>query len=190
VSWYGAARPEFRSAVASLPFRFLPALPAGSRIHAIDFYLNQAGAPIGAVPRIPAPRWNGGYIAIHPFSGSAAKNWPLENYRALALRLSPLAPVKWTAGPVEPLEDAVRFDDLYELACWIAGARLFIGNDSGISHLAAAVGTPVVALFGPTDPAVWAPRGDRVRILRAEPLSALPAERVAAACEKLAAIIQ
>jgi ADP-heptose:LPS heptosyltransferase len=44
---------------------------------------------------------------------------------------------------------------------------VYIGNDSGISHLAAAAGAPVVALFGPTDPAVWAPRGPRVRILAA-----------------------
>ena len=40
-----------------------------------------------------------------------------------------------------------------------------IGNDSGMTHLAAAVGTPVIAVFGPTDPAVWGPRGKKVRIL-------------------------
>ena len=48
---------------------------------------------------------------------------------------------------------------------WPAGWRrrgLYIGNDSGITHLAAAVGTPVLALFGPTDPEVWAPRGPHV----------------------------
>ena len=56
-------------------------------------------------------------------------------------------------------------DNLYELACWLQTARLYIGNDSGITHLAAAVGVPVVAIFGPTDPAVWAPRGDRVRVV-------------------------
>ena len=60
--------------------------------------------------------------------------------------------------------DAVRIDDLYELACWLAGAGLYIGNDSGITHLAAAVGTPVLAFFGPTDPEVWAPRGPHVRM--------------------------
>ena len=74
-------------------------------------------------------------------------------------------PVRWCAGPEEELEGAVRIANLYELGCWLARARVYIGNDSGISHLAAAVGTPVVALFGPTDPAVWAPRGLRVRIL-------------------------
>ena len=76
-------------------------------------------------------------------------------------------PVRWCAGPEDPpLEGAVRIDDLYELACWLAGARLYAGNDSGITHLAAAAGAPVLALFGPTDPAVWAPRGANVRVYR------------------------
>jgi ADP-heptose:LPS heptosyltransferase len=76
-------------------------------------------------------------------------------------------PVRWCGGPDDPaLEGAVHLDDLYELAGWLARARLYIGNDSGITHLAAAVGTPVLALFGPTDPAVWGPRGRNVRIAK------------------------
>jgi ADP-heptose:LPS heptosyltransferase len=76
-------------------------------------------------------------------------------------------PVYWCYGPDDPPEDdAVRIADLYELACWLAKASLFVGNDSGITHLAAAVGTPVLALFGPTDPAVWAPRGRDVKVGR------------------------
>jgi ADP-heptose:LPS heptosyltransferase len=107
------------------------------------------------------------YAVIHPFSGSPRKNWPLEKFRALAGKLEPVMPVRWCAGEEDPpLPDAVRIDDLYELACWLAKARLYIGNDSGITHLAAAVGTPVLALFGPTDPDVWAPRGQHVRVGR------------------------
>ena len=74
--------------------------------------------------------------------------------------------MEWCAGPEEELADAVRFENLYDLACWLSSARLYIGNDSGITHLAAASGAPVLALFGPTDPAIWAPRGD-VRVLHA-----------------------
>ena len=74
-------------------------------------------------------------------------------------------PVRWCAGPDDPPLDAgIHIDNLYQLGLWLAKARLYIGNDSGISHLAAAAGTPVLALFGPTDPAVWAPRGPNVRI--------------------------
>lgn len=143
-SWYGTNRAEFRDAVAHLPFSFFPPFPI----------------PFGGEPRIPvpeAPRER--FAVIHPFSGSAKKNWPLENYRELARRLK--IPVQWTAGPEEKLDGAMRFDDLYELGCWISKAAVFIGNDSGISHLAAAVGTPVVAIFLTTDPAVWAPRSSR-----------------------------
>src|SRR5580700_8255853 len=87
----------------------------------------------------------------------------MERFREVAASLG--VPVEWTAGPEEQLDQAVRFDDLYELACWLAGARAYIGNDSGIAHLAAAVGTPVVAIFLTTDPRIWSPRGNRVAVL-------------------------
>jgi heptosyltransferase-3 len=154
VSWYGANRPEFRESMAGFPFRLLPALPAGGAgIHAADFFLLQAGGTPPAIPRLDCRREPGGYAVIHPFSGSARKNWPLECFRDVAGRL-PLR-VCWCAGPEEHLDGAVRFDNVYELACWLANAAVYIGNDSGVTHLAAASGAPVVALFGPTDPASW-----------------------------------
>jgi len=174
VSWYGTNRPEFRDTVAALglPCTFLEALPAdGTGLHATDFYLEQV-RPIAkcysdGIPRIECAVEPGDYAVIHPFSGSARKNWPLERFRALAGKLERVMPVKWCAGEEDPLlPGAFRIDDLYELACWLARARLYIGNDSGITHLAAAVGTPVLALFGPTDPEVWAPRGQHVRVGR------------------------
>jgi heptosyltransferase III len=167
VSWYGANRPEFRGHASSLglPFQFFDALPdPSSKTHAADFFLKQVGGIVPAMPRIDCgPIQRGDYAVIHPFSGSPRKNWPLERFRELAARLP--MPVRWCAGPDETLEDARHFDNLYDLACWLAGARLYIGNDSGITHLAAAVGTPVIAIFGPTDPAIWAPRGERVIVM-------------------------
>lgn len=175
VSWYGAGREEFRQQVAALPFRFFPALPAGEcATHAVDFYLRQVGAPEGAVPSLPVQRRDEGYAVIHPFSGSARKNWPLSRFRAVAERLS--MPVSWCAGPEEALDGATRFADLGDLMQWLGGARVFLGNDSGIAHVAAACGVPVVAVFGPTDPRVWAPRGAKVRIAQWD----WPLERVAA----------
>ena len=169
VSWYGANRPEFRehAQALGLPFRFLPALPPAAGMHAADFFLHQAGGEGTAVPRIECvPDERRDVIVIHPFSGSARKNWPLEKYRELAQQLP--RPVEWCAGPEEALEGAVRFSNLWDLARWLAGARMYIGNDSGITHLAAAVGTPVLAIFISTDPAVWAPRGPHVRIVDGE----------------------
>jgi hypothetical protein len=172
VSWYGANRPEFRDAVRALPFRFFPALPhAGSSVHATDFYLDQvrslvACPPASALPRVPCRAVRENFAVVHPFSGSRRKNWPLHKFRAVAAHLERLMSVRWCAGEEDPqIPHSVRIPDLYDLACWLAKARLYVGNDSGITHLAAAVGTPTVALFGPTDPAIWAPRGPHVRVV-------------------------
>jgi len=170
VSWYGTNRPDFRDAVRSLPFRFFPALPPDSAgMHATDFYLTQLDQPLGAIPRIHCPAYRENFAAIHPFSGSARKNWPLKKFCEVAGQIEARIPVRWCSGVDDPpLPNAMRIDDLWELASWLASARVYLGNDSGITHLAAAVGTPTLAIFGPTDPAVWAPRGRHVRVLRAK----------------------
>ena len=137
-SWSGPAGPEFREAVAHLPFTFFPA-------HSLPKITPRILVP-------PSPRQD--FAIIHPYSSSPKKNWPLENFKAVASQLNK---VEWCEPGL--------IDDLYELACWISTARLYIGNDSGISHLAAAVGTPVIAIFVSTDPRLWAPRGAQVTVL-------------------------
>lgn len=125
-------------------------------------------------------------VYLHPGSGGECKRWPAGGFRQLAghLRERGLRPVV-ILGPVEVergeqafwLEAPVALrisPPLEALAAELARARLFIGNDSGVSHLAAAVGCPTLALFGPTDPAVWAPRGPRVHVLRGGRLDADP----------------
>lgn len=167
-SWYGAGRDDFRAAVAHLPFRFFRALPDG-HCHAVDFYAAQVGAPPGLIPRLPVERHRAGFVAIHPFSSAPRKNWPVEKFVQTAQVLENEGfDVRFTAGPEEPLDGAFRFDDLGALAQWLAQAAVYIGNDSGITHLAAACGVPVVALFGPTDSRVWAPRGSTVCALSLE----------------------
>ena len=169
VSWYGANRDDFRELVHSLglPFTFFPALPAGC--HAVDFYLTQART-LGAcesdgIPLIACPAKRENFTVIQPFASNSMKRWPLEKFRRLAAGLERRMPVHWCRGPEDPpLDGAVTMESLWDLACWLARASLYIGNDSGITHLAAAVGTPTLALFGPTDPKVWAPRGEHVRI--------------------------
>jgi heptosyltransferase-3 len=168
ISWYGAKNTDFRTAMAragiSVVFhRALP--PEDSRLHAIDYFAGQTGAPAGLSPRISIPTAElRDTVMIHPFSGSARKNWMLENYRELAGRL-PLT-VEWVAGPEERLAEAMRFHDLGALARRLAGVRLYIGNDSGITHLAAAVGVKTLAIFSTSDPAKWAPRGEKVAVLQ------------------------
>ncbi|MFO7775327.1 MAG: glycosyltransferase family 9 protein [Candidatus Hydrogenedentota bacterium] len=117
-----------------------------------------------------------GDVIIHPGSGSARKNWPFERFQAVAEALQEQGlSVAWCAGPAEleqgmdPPGRPLQEDSLVTLARRLAGARLYLGNDSGVTHLAAASGCPTVALFGPTNPAVWAPRGSNVHVIQAAP---------------------
>lgn len=188
VSWYGANRPEFRDAVARLgvPCKFHPALPPTNYPgHAVDFFLAQVGAPLGRAPHINVhhvgPRRD--TVVIHPFSGSPKKTWPASNFKALASQLN--GPVEWTAGPEEEWSGATRFTNLAELAGWIANARLYIGNDSGVAHLAAAAGARTLVLFGPTSPRTWAPRGPDVTVLAADPIHRLTVATVLATANRL-----
>lgn len=188
VSWYGAAREEFGTALqfVGVPFRLLRALPPeGSGCHAVDFYLRQAGFDATGtgiiVPRLPLAREHGtfrgtprdGFIAIHPFSGSRRKNWDLASFQAAAARLTELTglPCEWCAGPEEELPEARRFDGLDEVAQWLTEATLYLGNDSGISHLAAACGVPSIVIFRASDASIWSPRGPEVAVLERPVLS-------------------
>ncbi len=90
-------------------------------------------------------------IIVHASSGSARKNWP--HFEALQSRLGTRA---------RALPENLS---LIELSRYLRGCRAFIGNDSGITHLAAYLGCPTVALFGPTDPRMWGPIGRRSRVL-------------------------
>jgi len=116
----------------------------------------------------------GRFAAIHPGSGGRAKRWPVERFAALAQGLA--VPTVWLLGPAEE-GDAEAHDvgrrlgvvaqglPLATLAGLLASCSAYVGNDSGVTHLAAAVGAPTVALFGPTEPAVWAPLGAHVKAL-------------------------
>ena len=136
----------------------------------------------------------GNFVLILPGSGSKAKNWPAENFVSLATILTPRIRPLVILGPaesgLEPLFDAAGIPvisrlELAEVAALARLSRGFIGNDSGVSHLAAAAGTPGVVIFGPTDPQRWRPLGPAT-VIRREPLSALtPAEAALA----IAAII-
>jgi hypothetical protein len=117
--------------------------------------------------RLPA-----GFLAIHPGSGSPRKNWPVARFSELVARVSPGRRSLLVAGPADPpvdLPGAVVARDLplRVLGGLLARAGAYVGNDSGVSHLAAAFGARTTALFGPTNPDVWAPVGTHVRIVRA-----------------------
>ncbi len=154
-----------------------PGLPPADWIrHASAYYLDCLGEPEGPDVKLSFAQADTKHdVVIHPGSGSGTKNWPLEKYVALAQDLeSSGREVTWCLGPAELEREQEAFsripnsaprivtDSLVDLAAHLAAARNYIGNDSGITHLAAAVGCPTIALFGPTNPKVWAPRRCRV----------------------------
>ncbi|MDP1590776.1 MAG: glycosyltransferase family 9 protein [Prosthecobacter sp.] len=134
-------------------------------------------------------------IAIHPGSGSEKKNWPLEHWLRLADEFSDHE-VIFITGEAEEAR-GVKIErhanwhalPLSELSTRLATCTAFLGHDSGISHLAAACGVPSLLLFGPTDPAIWAPPQPWVEILREESgdLAHLDFERVKSAATQVVA---
>ncbi|HLX63052.1 MAG TPA: glycosyltransferase family 9 protein [Planctomycetota bacterium] len=170
-----AERPRYRIPVDIVrPNTFQSApkwlAPSPAELHAARLFLESTGATAQ------------GFFALHPGSGGRRKCWPADRFAQLTARISretnltPLvlfgpaddvtrseferampADVKWHALAHRPLR---------ELFALLHSCRFYIGNDSGISHLAARA-TRTLAIFGPTDPEVWAPLGEQVRIIRA-----------------------
>lgn len=169
---------------AFLPVVLVSPFPARS-IHIAAHYCQtvQTGFPIA----IPAdlsdffpPRTDAGYYAlIHPGSGSPEKNYQPQLYRetAATLRKSGFAKVGFLLGPAERErggaavfagEWLIQPENIKDLATVLDGAALLVGNDSGVSHLAGALGVPTIALYKNTDPGTWGVIGKKVAHLRAE----------------------
>ena len=131
------------------------------------------------------------FVALHPGSGSSQKNWPLDRWAKLAARLQrPLLVVTGEAEQNLPRwPENLHVVHAHNWPLPVLGAALtkcacFIGHDSGVSHLATASAAQCVLLFGPTDPAVWAPPGAQV-IKRGETLDAISVDEVLAAIATL-----
>jgi heptosyltransferase III len=129
------------------------------------FYL---GVPPTEIPRArlfakPQPSIRP-YAVLHPIASASDKTWPSSNFLAVAEHLDKrlsLEPV-FIAGPGESLDAFAQYRTfagapLEEIKSLLSGASLFVGNDSGPAHMAAAFGLPVVVLFGSSDPDIWRP---------------------------------
>jgi len=138
------------------------ASPFPSSGHAATHLLRTVNLPAPDLPDL----WDvsSHRILLHPGSGSPSKVWP--HFRELALTL-PEATI--LLGPCETRLDVpnacLENLSLAEVAEELRHCRRFIGNDSGITHVAAYWGTPTAALFGATDPNMWGPVGRRVKVL-------------------------
>jgi ADP-heptose:LPS heptosyltransferase len=165
-------------AVAALQARALAAL--GVKYVPTPFQLEVGLSQDEKLPELPG---SGPWLAVGPGSGHPLKNWPLAHYYEVSRTLAWDYGLKvvWLAGPAEEAmlpylaglaaaqgQVLLANRPLARVARVLSRCRLYLGNDSGLTHLAAAVGAPgVLALFGPSDPRVWAPLGPQVRVLAA-----------------------
>jgi len=156
---------------------------------------------IDPVPRLTAPPPIRAVkrLAIHPGSGSRHKNWPVSHWAALLAELMPIfdeillisgeADTE-IAEAIRPLIPVTKLclcvnRSLWDLVTELSHATLFIGHDSGVTHLAAATGVATVALFGPTDPTIWTPNGDQVIVIKS-PDRTMPGLSLEAVLETMA----
>ncbi len=183
-----ASRAKFRAGFShhSYSFVYSSKIPRAQEIFGEERPVHTAEHMASAmfwlgVPHSPIPRAKlsagtppeGSYAVIHPFASRRDKTWPAERFLAVAayLRDAGLEPT-FLAGPAD---DAAAFKKfrvaenapLPEIKSLMAGAQLFVGNDSGPAHIAAAFGIPVVVLFGSSNPVTWAPWRTEARVLTA-----------------------
>jgi heptosyltransferase-3 len=150
---------------------------------------------------VPSAGPSPGRLAIHPGSGSPKKNWPVTHWAQLLAKLLPsFDDVLLVAGEadteiaqaISPLIPAEKLRlcvtrSLSDLVAELSQATLFVGHDSGVSHVAAATGIRTIALFGPTDPIIWSPNGHHVTVIQSpdRTMAGLGAETVLEALRPL-----
>ncbi len=202
-----ASRAPYRAAFAHFrgQFAYNVHIPTAQEILELDrkvhtaehlasamFYL---GAPRSEIPRArlfapPATR-SRAHAVIHPFASSPEKTWPAERFLEVAedLRRSGLEPL-FLCGPTDDAAPFAEFEvlrnaPLPKVMSVIRSAALFIGNDSGPAHIAAAFGLPVIVLFAASDPNVWGPWKTQGEIVEAHSIRAIPVKAVTAAVDRV-----
>jgi ADP-heptose:LPS heptosyltransferase len=174
--------------------RVFPFQPWDMRMHQADYYLACVGerwaeSRTEEIPLKPeAIAWSEQYwrqhfldrkqiLALAPGSGAREKNWPESFFQAVAdwwcqrtlgavvIFLGPVEEEKGGYAGLNPGAVVARNLTLGQLAALLARSDLYLGNDSGVTHLAAALGVATIALFGPSDVRQWAPRGKRVTVV-------------------------
>ena len=155
------------------------------------------GVPQVEIPRaklfVDAAPARAPYAVIHAFASAPEKAWPAERFVQTAERLreSGLEPV-FLCGPGDDASPFSGFECskglLRSAKSLLRDATIFVGNDSGPAHMAAAFGIPVVVLYGPSDPVVWAPWRTESRVFT--DLPTVQPEHVAEAASELLARVR
>ena len=151
------------------------------------------GIPRAEIPRArlfcEPPPASAPYAVIHPFASAPDKTWPADRFLAAA-RALPFDAV-FIGGPFDDMTPfaahrALAAAPLKQVMSLLSGASLFVGNDSGPAHMAAAFGVPSVVLFGSSDPVVWAPWRTASEVIEGRgAMHSIPVDRVTAAIARL-----
>jgi heptosyltransferase-3 len=175
VAWI---HPPIEGTALSRALLIAPSRPPGEQ-HCAQYLLGTL-VPLGADTSwlddrpLNVPPIQSDEVLIHPSSGSPSKNWPADRF-AETIRLSD-RPVRLIVGEADTSAAAAvetslghtlpRLANLplEELAARLAGCHAYLGNDSGVSHLAGLCGARTIVLFGPTNPTVWRPLGPRIHV--------------------------
>ena len=216
VNLHGGTRSQWITALSGAPWRagfahhnttlaYNIKIPRAQRILRVQRTVHTAehmasaffalGVPLQDVPRAQLfagePLQKGRYAVLHPFASAPDKHWRAERFCEVARYLS-LWNIKplFLAGPHDTVaafrEHQIVQGSLSEAIALLSQAAVFIGNDSGPAHVAAAFGTPSVVLFGSSNPAIWGPWQTEGEIVVApEGLKQVSVSRVIAALERL-----
>jgi len=159
------------------------------------------GAPLAEIPRgelftdgeLPF-ELEGRYAVLHPYASTPEKTWPAERFCEVAryLQLWNIKPI-FMAGPTDDIRSfsahAVARGTLSQAKALMAKAAVFVGNDSGPAHMAAAFAVPSIVMFSTTNPAIWGPwRTEQEVIVAREGLQSVSVSRIIAALERLKAL--
>lgn len=191
ITWFSKAgiKLGFKESDEGSPFFYTHKIHGSMDIHAIDRYLKIAGFmgcpvdeivyPFAPYDPLPAILKNlpDTYVVMSPSAGKPANRWPARKFGELCARLPLPSVIISSAAEADIAGETVRYSrgkaisvagktGLKDLLCVIGKARLFVCNDTGPMHLAAALNIPVFAIFGPANPARTGPYGSIHTVIR------------------------
>jgi lipopolysaccharide heptosyltransferase III len=216
INLHGATRSQWMTALSgakwragfahhSVTFAYNIKIPRAQRILGVNRTVHTAehlasamfalGVPVQPIPRASlfsaASPFHGRYAVFHPFASAPDKTWPAERFCEVAryVQLWNITPV-FLAGPGDDVAPFAAHQiirgTLNDAKAAISGASVFIGNDSGPAHIAAAFGVRSVVLFGNSNPAIWAPWETESEVIVApDGLNKVSVSRAIAALERL-----
>lgn len=162
---------DFRARLASLsrdPLLFIDMYPDQESVHVEEYQLRQIAAlGISALKKEVTPK-HMDRVILYPEASRGKRKWPYEHFLTLCgLLRSRGVPVTLLEAPDvdSPASGSLRFEHLRDTASFLGDGGIFVSNDSGVAHLAGALGLTTITLFHDEQPDIWHPRGKNLSIV-------------------------